>query len=207
VEPTSAESVAEWIETAKRQRDPFEHVRLASHDHRESHGADCSVYPTSSGPLLSVLAGAVGAQRILEVGCGLGYSALCLAQGSNRLVETIERDATHARLAEETIMREGYADRVRVLRGRGADVLPRLDGPYDLIFSDGDPEEMAFDLEHFLRLLRRVGLLVSANLFLAQFVRDLPGIEQMAEYRHRILDDEQLLTVIAPGGIASSLAR
>jgi predicted O-methyltransferase YrrM len=207
VEPTSAESVAQWIQTAQRQRDPFEHVRLASHEHRESHGAGCSVYPTSSGPLLSVLAAAVAAGRILEVGSGLGYSALCLALRSGGKVETVERDAEHARLAEQTILREGYGDRIRVLPGRGADVLPGLDGAYDLIFSDGDPEEMPLDLEHFLRLLRAGGLLVSANLFLAQFVPDLPAIDQMAEYRRRILDDERLLTAIASGGLALSFRR
>jgi predicted O-methyltransferase YrrM len=107
VEPTSAESVAEWSQAAQPQRDPFEHIRLASHKHRESHGAGCSVYPTSSSPLLSVLSTAVAAERILEVGCGLGYSALCLAHGSCGVVETIERDAEHARLAEETIVPEG----------------------------------------------------------------------------------------------------
>jgi predicted O-methyltransferase YrrM len=207
VEPTSAESVAQWIQTAQRQRDSFEHLRLASHEHRESHGAGCSVYPTSSGPLLSVLAAAVAAERILEVGCGLGYSALCLAHGSGGVVETIERDTEHARLAEQTILREGYGDRIRVLRGRGADVLPGLDEPYDLIFSDGDPEELPQDLDHFLRLLRPGGLLLSANLFLAQFVPDLTGIDQMAEYRQRLLDNGRLLTTIVPGGLAVSVVQ
>lgn len=207
MEPTSAESVAQWIQTAQRQRDPFEHVRLASHEHRESHGAGCSVYPTSSGPLLSVLAAAVAAERILEIGCGLGYSALCLALRSRGKVETIERDGDHARLAEQTILREGYGGRIRVLRGRGADVLPGLDEPYDLIFSDGDPEELPQDLDHFLRLLRPGGLLLSANLFLAQFVPDLTGIDQMAEYRQRLLDNCRLLTTIVPGGVAVSVVR
>lgn len=206
-EPTSPESVAEWIEAAQRQRDPFERIRRASHEHRERHGPGCSVYPTSSGRLLAVLAATVRAERILEVGCGLGYSALCLAHGSGGRVETIERDAEHARLAELEIAREGYEGQIRILRGRGAEILPGLDAPYDLIFSDGDPEEMPVDLEHFVRLLRTGGLLVSANLFLAQFVPDLHGIEQMAEYRQRILDDERLLTAIAPGGLALSFAR
>jgi predicted O-methyltransferase YrrM len=207
VEPTSAESVAAWIQTAQRQRDPFEHVRLTSHEHRESHGAGCSVYPTSSGPLLSVLAAAVSAERILEVGCGLGYSALCLAHGSDADVGTIERDVEHARLAEQTILREGYGNRIRVLLGRGAEALPGLDGPYDLIFSNGDPGEMPLDLDHFLRLLRPGGLLVSANLFLTQFVPDLPGVDQMAEYRQRLLDDNRLLTAIVLGGLALSFAQ
>ena len=156
MEPTSAESVAQWIQTAQRQRDSFEHLRLASHEHRESHGAGCSVYPTSSGPLLSVLAAAVAAERILEVGCGLGYSALCMAHGSGGVVKTIERDTEHARLAEQTILREGYGDR---------------------------------------------------NLFLAQFVHDLPNVDHMAEYRQRLLDDDRLLTTIVPGGLAISVLR
>jgi predicted O-methyltransferase YrrM len=86
-------------------------------------------------------------------------------------------------------------------------VLPGPDGPYDLIFSDGDPEEMPLDLDHFLRLLRPGGLLVSANLFLAQFVPDLPGIDQMAEYRQRLLDDDRVLTAIVPGGLALSVVQ
>jgi predicted O-methyltransferase YrrM len=123
------------------------------------------------------------------------------------VVETIERDTEHARLADESIAREGYGERITVLRGRSADVLHALAGPYDLIFSDGDPAEMPLDLDHFLRLLRPGGLLVSANLFLAQFVQNLSGIEQMAEYRRRILDDVGLLTAIAPGGLALSFRK
>jgi predicted O-methyltransferase YrrM len=206
-EPTSPETVAAWIDTAQRQRDPFERVRRASHEHREKHGPGCSVYPTSSGPLLAVLAATIRADRILEVGCGLGYSALCLAHGSGALVETIERDTEHARLAELETARAGYGDRIRVICGQAADILAGLSGPYDLIFSDADPEEMPIALDHFLRLLRPRGLLVSANLFLAQFVPDLPGIEQMAQYRQRIVDDERLLTAIVPGGLALSCLR
>jgi predicted O-methyltransferase YrrM len=206
-EPTSPEAVAAWTEAAQRERDPFERVRLASHEHRGHHGPGCSVYPTSSGPLLSVLAAAIKAERILELGCGLGYSALCLAHDSHGLVETIERDPDHVRLAETEIEREGYSDRIRVLPGSGSDVLPGLEGHYDLVFSDGDPEEMPLDLHHFLRLLRTGGVLVSANLFLAQFVPDLTGIPQMAEYRRRILEDDRLLTAMIPGGLALSVAR
>jgi predicted O-methyltransferase YrrM len=206
-EPTSPEMVAAWIETAQRRRDPFERLRRASDEHREKHGARCSVYPTSRGPLLAVLAASVRAERILEVGCGLGYSALCLAHGSGAIVETIEREPQHVRLAELEISEAGYGDRIRVIPGEAADVLPGLSGPYDLIFSDADPEEMPIALDHFLRLLRPGGLLVSANLFLAQFVPDLPGIERMAEYRQRIVDDERLLTAIVPGGLALSCLR
>jgi predicted O-methyltransferase YrrM len=206
-EPSSPEAVAAWIDAAQRQRDPFEQVRLASHAHREQHGRGCTVYPTSSGPLLSVLAAGVQAKRILEVGCGLGYSALCLTAGSGAFVETIERDVDHAGLAELEIAEAGYSDHIRVLRGTAADLLPKLDGQYDLIFSDADPPEMPIALDHYLRLLRPDGLLVSANLFLAQFVAELPGLEHMADYRQRIIDDERLQSAFVPGGLALSCLR
>lgn len=206
-EPTTADAVAAWIEKAQSGRDRFEQVRTASHEHRKSHGPGCSVYPTSSGPLLGVLAGSVGRGRILEVGTGLGYSALWLAYGSGGHVDTVEHDEGHAVLAEEQVRREGYADRIRVLRGRAAIVLEELEGPYDLVFSDCDPEEMPVALDHFLRLLRPRALLVSANLFLAQFVPDLVDLEQMADYRQRILDDERLLTAFVPGGMALSVRQ
>jgi predicted O-methyltransferase YrrM len=44
-----------------------------------------------NGPLLGVLAAATGAERILELGTGLGYSALWLAEDGAH-VDTIEQD-------------------------------------------------------------------------------------------------------------------
>jgi hypothetical protein len=70
-----------------------------------------------------------------------------------------------------------------------------------------DPFEHVRRASHEHREAHSGGCSVSANLFLAQFVPDLPGIAQMAEYRQRILDDERLLTAIVPGGLAVSIAR
>lgn len=199
-EPTGAEAVAAWIESAHRERDPFEPVRRASVEHREAHGAGCSVYPTSNGPLLGVLAAATGARRILEAGTGLGYSALWLASAGGR-VETVEGDPGHVKLARANLA----GAPVTVLEGRATEALARLDGPYDLVFSDINPEDMPAALDHFLLLLRPGGTLVSANLFLAQFVPDLPSIPEMAEYRARLLHDERLRTAFVPGGPAISV--
>jgi predicted O-methyltransferase YrrM len=203
-EPTTREEVAAWIAT--HRVDPFDEVRRASHEHRERHGAGCSVYPTNSGPLLGVLAAATRAQRVLELGCGLGYSALWLASAGAH-VETIERDPGHAELARENAARHGAADRIVVHVGLGEDLLASLDDPYDLVFEDGDPFELDDDFEHFVRLLRPGGLLVSANLFLGQYVPDLPDLPVAARYRQRLLEDERLLTSILADGLALSVRR
>jgi len=204
-EPTSPEAVASWI--SARASDPFADVRRASEHHRLAHGRGCSVYPTSHGPLLGALAAVARAERILEVGCGLGYSALCLASGAGpgALVQTIEHDPEHAALARTNVTARGYDQRINVLEGAGADVLPTLAGPYDLVFSDGDPEEFELDLGEFERLLEPGGLLVSANLFLGQFVPDLPSLPDAAAYRDRLLDETRWRTAFVPGGMALSL--
>jgi predicted O-methyltransferase YrrM len=203
-EPATSEEVAAWIAAASARRDPFEDVRLASHEHRSDHGRGCTVYPTNSGPLLGLLADAIGAARVLEVGTGLGYSALWLAAGG-AAVKTIECDPLHAELARRTLAERGV--QAEVVVGRAIDVLRVLDGLYDLVFCDADPVGYVDLLEEFLRLVRGGGLLVSANLFLAQFADDIRGLDELTRYRELIVDDARFQTAFVPGGMALSLRR
>ncbi|MFZ0244061.1 O-methyltransferase [Candidatus Binatus sp.] len=206
-EPTTLQAVNAWIEKQTRSSDKFRHIAEASDEHRSQHG--CDVYPSPDGPLLGALAASTGARRILEVGCGLGYSALSLAHGAgdNVSVETLEHDSEHADLARRHIEAEQMGARVRVLVGWGRIILPDLRGPYDLIFFDGDPAESVLDLGHFERLLRAGGLLISANLFLAQYARDLPGLDKTAAYREQIMRSERWFTAYLPNGKALSIRR
>ncbi|MCH7641512.1 class I SAM-dependent methyltransferase, partial [Patescibacteria group bacterium] len=177
--------------------------------HRQRHGSTCTVYPTGSGSVLAALVAATHASRILEVGCGLGYSALWLAFGSapDGHVETVEQDASHVELARRHFDQEGYGQRITIHQGTGDSVLPQLSGPYEFIFCDGDIDEYLVDLDHFLRLLEPGGLLVTANLFLGQHDPDIPGLDQAATYRHRILDERRLVTAFLPTGLALSVRK
>jgi predicted O-methyltransferase YrrM len=206
-EPDSPEAVAAWVRARTRQHDRFAAVFDQSEQHRQEHGADCTVYPTSSGPLLGALVEATHARRILEVGCGLGYSALWLADGAlpDGHVDTIEKDDAHADIARDNAAEYGFDDMITVHAGRAVDVLPHLDGPYDLVFCDGDLDEYAACLAHFVRLLRHGGLLITSNLFLGVYTDDLPGIQQAIEYRERILDDPRLRTAFTLTGLALSV--
>lgn len=199
-EPTSAESVRSWI--AANALDRYERVYEESERHREEHGRGCTVYATASGALLGVLAAATGAERVLELGTGLGYSTLWLASAGAH-VDTVEQDELHAALAERNL--EGTDTEVHI--GTGADVLPTLEPGYDLVFSDGEPAEFETDLDHFERLLRPGGMLVSANLFLGRYSADVEGLEHAAVYRRRLLDERRFTTAILDDGLALSVLR
>ena len=207
-EPDSAEAISSWIAERVSARDRFRNVDDASERHREAHGPDCTVYASGRGPVLGTLAAATDAKRILELGCGLGYSALWLAFGSpDGRVETIECDPAHAELARGHFAREGFTERVTVLEGRAVDLLPALRGPYDLIFCDSDPDEYGTYPDHFLRLLKPGGLLITSNLFLGRYSLDIPGLDQAAAYREWLLGEERLLTAFPKGGMAISVLR
>src|SRR5882757_11539273 len=109
----------------KQPDDPLAQVHDATLAHRARHG--CGAWPYGNGPLLSTLAAATDAKRILELGCALGYTALSFAHGAPKSrIDTIERDPEHVRLAREHIAKAGMAKRITVHEGEFAKVLPAL---------------------------------------------------------------------------------
>lgn len=117
------------------------------------------------GKFLSLLAGATGARRILEVGTLGGFSTIWLARGAgpHGRVVTLEYEPKHAEVARGNLERAGVADRVEVIVGAALDTLPRVTGPFDLIFIDADKENNLAYLEWAVRLARPGGVIVVDN--------------------------------------------
>jgi predicted O-methyltransferase YrrM len=142
--------------------DLFGKVRAATNSHRARHG--CGAHPHRNGPLLGTRAAAASARRILELGCALGYTALWLAHGApDAIVDTIERDPDHVRLAREHISAYEMSKRIVVHEGEFASVLRAFEAGYDVAFFDGYTPAPPL-LALLRRLLRPRGLLISANL-------------------------------------------
>ena len=109
-----------------------------------------------AGKLLHLLARIAGARRVLEIGTLGGYSTIWLARGvaAGGLVVTIEAEPRNAEIARTNIDAAGLADRVDIVVGRAADVLPTLAGtePFDLVFIDADKESNTLYLDWAARL-------------------------------------------------------
>lgn len=120
------------------------------------------------GKLLNLLARAVGARAILELGTLGGYSSLWLARAlppGGRLV-TLEADPAHADVAGANLAGAGVSDRVEIRLGPALETLPKLlaegSGPFDLVFIDADKVGYA-DYLALAHRLSRVGSLIVAD--------------------------------------------
>ena len=97
----------------------------------------------SRGQILVKVIREVKPKRILEVGALFGYSAILMGKelGSDAHLITIEIDANNAEIAKENIRKADMPPTVEVLVGDAIEVIPRLEGMFDLVFIDADKTE------------------------------------------------------------------
>ena len=117
---------------------------LQTHAHRLQHGPGCEAYPSppSRAPLWAILAGQMPSppEVILETGTGIGYSTVLIAEAFPRSrLFTVERDALHRRIAEQTFVDAGLADRITIVPSMDEAPIERS----DLVFVDGPVVEPA----------------------------------------------------------------
>ena len=172
------------------------------------------------GALLHVLAYAIGARRILEIGTAIGYSGIWMARvlPTDGVLLTIEIDPERVRVARTNFERAGVADRVSVIGGDAQRTIAKVSGPFDLIFQDGDKRLYGPMLDRLVRLLRPGGLLVSDNVlwdgevvpgFITTPRRDAQDTLAIAEYNERLNAHPQLITATVPlrDGVAISVRK
>src|SRR5262245_21489495 len=118
------------------------------------------------GKFLSLLAGAIQARHILEIGTLGGFSTIWLARGvgpQGRVV-TLEYQPRHAEVARANLDRAGAGERVEILVGAALDTLPAVTGgPFDLVFIDADKENNAAYLEWAVKLSHPGSVIVVDN--------------------------------------------
>lgn len=152
----------------------------------------------SQGKLLHLLARMMGARAILELGTLGGYSTIWLARAlppGGRLV-TLEADAGYAEAARGNISRAGLDEVVDLRVGPALDLLPEVDGPFDLIFIDADKRSNPQYLEWALRLSRPGTAIVADNVVRGGAVLDAgsadPSVQGVRRFISMVAADPRL---------------
>ncbi|HHW82779.1 MAG TPA: methyltransferase domain-containing protein [Actinomycetales bacterium] len=116
---------------------------------------------------LRMLAAAVDARAVAEIGTGTGVSGAWLLEGMapDGVLTSIDVEPEFQRVAREVFLQAGIKPaRTRLIAGRALDVLPRLaDSAYDMVLVDGDASEAGALTEQAWRILRQGGILVIAR--------------------------------------------
>ncbi len=161
---------------------------------------------TGAGAVLRMLAAAISARHVMEIGTGAGTSGLWLLSGmaADGVLTTIDVAPEHQRAAREAYAAAGIAhQRTRLISGPALEVLPRMtDGAYDLVLVDADKDSYPAYVEHARRLLRAGGLLVIDNMLWHDQVAD-PTVRDETTSVLRALgkslrDDAGLVTTLLP---------
>jgi predicted O-methyltransferase YrrM len=160
--PTPA-SVDDFLDATVLDGDPVLSAALEASD---AAGLPKIAVSAQQGKFLSLLAGAVGARRILEIGTLGGFSTIWLARGAgpDGRVVTLEYEPKHAEVARANLDRAGVGDRVEILVGAALDSLPKVTGgPFDLVFIDADKENNPGYLEWAVKLTRPGSVVIVDN--------------------------------------------
>ncbi|MDO5398896.1 MAG: O-methyltransferase [bacterium] len=151
-------------------------------------------------------------EKILEIGCAIGYSAILMANSSadNAKITTLEYSPEMVKLAKKNIKNAGLSDRIRVVEADAKDYVSYIDEDecFDMIFLDGPKAHYYYMLDDCVRLLRKGGLLISDNVLYKGMTADdnhvirrkITIVSRLREFIDSLCAHPQLKTSILPLG-------
>ncbi len=173
------------------------------------HSVELGVEPVSPsvGAQLAIIAAASAASNIIEIGTGLGVSGLWLLTGApDAVLTTIDLELDYHVHARKAFADAGIAgSRIRLIGGRAADVLPRMnEASYDIVFIDADPASVIEYVEHGLRLVRTGGtVLVAHALWKGRVADPAQRDDTVANFRlllTEIAGSDAVISALSPAG-------
>lgn len=168
----------------------------------------CWAIDPGAGAVLRMLAAAVAARSVVEIGTGTGVASLWLLRGMapDGILTTIDQEVEHQRAAKIAFAEDEIrSTRTRAISGRPLDVLPRLtDGAYDIVLIGTDAPNYGEYVEMALRLLRPGGLLIVNDALWHDRVADPARRDEtttlIREMGRALRTDERVVPALLPVG-------
>ncbi|MFN0036862.1 MAG: O-methyltransferase [Saprospiraceae bacterium] len=104
-------------------------------------------------------------RRVLEIGTFTGYTAICMAEGlaNDGVLHTIEANDEFGWLIRKYVQRAGKEEKIVLHLGDAAEVVPRLDEVFDLVFLDAGKLDYPLHYELALAKMRPGAFLLADN--------------------------------------------
>ncbi|MEO8765814.1 MAG: O-methyltransferase [Ginsengibacter sp.] len=117
------------------------------------------------GKLLELISCMIAPENILEIGTFTGYSALCLSKGlkPGGKLHTIEINREDAGISRRYFSKSLQTNQIILHEGNALDIIPSLDGAWDLVFIDADKVNYINYYELTLPRLKKGGFILADN--------------------------------------------
>lgn len=155
--------------------------------------------------------------KILEIGTAVGYSAICFSEYLallNGHIDTIERDLERAKEAKENIKKAEVEDKITVYEGDAVEILPALEGTYDVIFIDAAKGKYPFFLQQALRMSHENSVIIADNVLYKGYVmsdynkhKQRTAVRNLREYIAQITTQANLETTILEVGDGLAISK
>lgn len=166
------------------------------------------------GRVLSLLANIIAPKKILEIGTYTGYSALCLAEGlqPDGSLHTIEVNPELVPIQKKYFEKSGYQKQIHAHLGNALEIIPQLEGPFDLVFIDAEKKQYDAYFEAVLKVSRPGTVILSDNvLWTGKVVEPLDPkditTQALLEYNIKLASDSRVQTSLLPIRDGLSMSR
>ena len=154
--------------------------------------------------------------RILEIGTAVGYSAICFSEflNENGKIDTIEREEDRVKEAKDNIKKADVVDKINIIEGDAVDILPTLNGMYDMVFIDAAKGKYPFFLKEALRMLAPNGIIFADNVLYKGYVlsdynkhKQRTAVRNLREFLVELQSNDNLETEILEVGDGLAIAK
>ena len=154
------------------------------------------------GTLLRLLVQMSGAKRVLEIGTFTGYSALMMAEvmpDDGELI-TIELNGHYSQVSDKFLNEPPFEDKIYQILGNALEIIPRMEGEFDLIFLDADKINYPKYFQVCKKKLKIGGILVIDNVLWGGKVLDPHDEKEKAIHKmnEMIREDQHVEQVMLP---------
>jgi len=157
------------------------------------------------GRVLSMLSHMIKPTTILEIGTYTGYSAICFAEGlaANGVIHTIDLNEELESFQSEYFKKSGCSDQIVQHVGKALEVIPKIEGNFDLVYIDADKENYCNYYDQTIDRVNKGGYIIADNvLWSGKVIEPLdPKDEEtrmLLEYNKKIQDDERVQNLLLP---------
>ena len=155
-------------------------------------------------------------KRILEIGTAVGYSAICFSEYLEKdgIIDTIERDEERLKEAKENIKNLELEDKIKIHSGDAVEILPTLNGEYDIVFIDAAKGKYPFFLKEAQRLLKPQGVIIADNVLYKGYVmsdynkhKQRTAVRNLREYIKEVTENPNMETEILEVGDGLAITK